>query len=45
MTEDHRAQEIEDLKKAVADALVATLDPTPTVVAPGGVAVRRVDSG
>ncbi|WP_402377886.1 DUF5719 family protein [Isoptericola rhizosphaerae] len=27
-----------------ADALVATLDPTPTVVAPGGVAVRRVDA-
>ncbi|WP_277209682.1 DUF5719 family protein [Isoptericola croceus] len=27
-----------------AEALVATLDPTPTVVAPGGVTVRRVDS-
>lgn len=27
MTEDHRAQEIEDLKKAVADALVAKLPP------------------
>jgi hypothetical protein len=27
-----------------AGALVATLDPTPTVVAPGGVAVRRVDA-
>ncbi|PRZ06529.1 hypothetical protein BCE75_10630 [Isoptericola sp. CG 20/1183] len=27
-----------------ADALVATLDPTPTVVAPGSVAVRRIDA-